>query len=177
MERLHIGLDRFVGEQRRTVAAAFQKSDARHHPIARKRIEIEYQRLLDQAVDEKFVLAGIDVGNAGVHDGEVQAVGRDGALEQMMGRPRARAARLVLRIIDGADHTLFERRRMPVGRRRVARLEAPRRLGQRFGRGAGHGSRGARAHRSSHHDATAEERTTVKQAVSGHLSDGTPVSS
>jgi hypothetical protein len=92
-------------------ATAFHKSDARHHPIARKRIEIEQQRLFDHAMDEKLVLGGIDVGDAGMHDGEMQTVRRDRALEKLMRRPRPRAARLVLRIVDGPDHSFFERRR------------------------------------------------------------------
>jgi hypothetical protein len=171
MERLHAGLDRFVGEQRRTVAAAFQKSDARNHPITRQRLEIEHQRLLDHAVNEKLVLRRIDIGNAGMRDGEVQAVGRDCALEQMMGCPRARAARLVLRIVDGANDGLFEGRRMPIRRRRVARLDAPRRFGQGLRCGAGQRPRRARPHRAGHHDATAEQRAAVKQAVSGNLRD------
>ena len=36
----------------------------------------------------RLVLRGIDVGHAGVADGEVQAVGRDDALEQMVRRAR-----------------------------------------------------------------------------------------
>src|SRR5256885_12296357 len=44
-------------------------------------------RSLDQAVDKEAVPGGIDVGNAGMVDGEMQPVGRGRAFQQMM-RPR-----------------------------------------------------------------------------------------
>ena len=39
-------------------------------------------------MDEKLVLGGIDVGNAGMHDGEMQTVGRDRAFEKLVRRSR-----------------------------------------------------------------------------------------
>ena len=36
MDRLHVGLDRVLVEERRAVAAAFDEADARHHRIARQ---------------------------------------------------------------------------------------------------------------------------------------------
>jgi hypothetical protein len=85
-----------------------------------------------------------------------------------MRRSRERAARLVVRIVDGADHTLLEARGTSIGWRRFAEHEAPGRLSQGLRPGASHGSP---AYRSGHHDAAAEQRTTVKQAVSPHFKD------
>ncbi len=123
MQRLHVGLDRLVGEQRRAVAAAFDEADARHHRIALERVEREHQRLLDHAVDDQPVLGRIDVGHAAMADGEMQAVRRDDALEQVVRRAGARVARLVVGIVDACARRPFRtaRRSGRAGSRRRPR--------------------------------------------------------
>ena len=171
VQRLHVGLDRFVGEQRRAVAAAFDEADARHHRIALERVEGEHQRLLDHAVDDELVLGGVDVGHAAMADGEVQAVRRDDALEQMVRGACAGVARLVLGIVDGAHDRLFERGGRLIGRDGIADFEAPRPIRQRLGRGSRHRPHRARAHGAGEHDAASQQRAAVEQAVAGHLRD------
>jgi hypothetical protein len=125
-------------------------------------------------VDDELVLGRIDVRHAAVADGEMQAVGGDDALEQMMRRAGARIARLVLRIVDGAHHRLLESRRRLIRRNGVADFEAPRAVLERLGGGPGGGADSARAHRAGEHDASPEQGAAVEQAVSGNLLDLKP---
>jgi hypothetical protein len=53
-----------------------------------QRLKREYERSPHQPVDDKPVLVGIDVGNAGMAALEVQAAGRDNPLEQVQRRAR-----------------------------------------------------------------------------------------
>jgi hypothetical protein len=54
------------------IAAKFSSGHSRsHHAVAGERLEIEHQRLLHDAVNEELVPRRIDVGNAGMHDGEM----------------------------------------------------------------------------------------------------------
>ena len=108
MQRLRVRLHRLVGEHRCRIAAALDERHARDQRIARELFEREHQRLLDHAVDDKLVLLGIDIRQAGMIDREVQAVGRDRAVEQMMRRAGMRIAEFVVRIASRPHHVLLE---------------------------------------------------------------------
>ena len=95
MDRLHVGLDRVLVEQRRAVAAAFDEVDARHLGIACERFEVEDERLLDEAMDRQSMLGRIDVGKSGAGDHEMQAIRRDRAVEEVVWRARSTAARAI----------------------------------------------------------------------------------
>ncbi len=168
VQHLRARLHRLVGKHRRAVAAAFEEGDACRHRIARERIEREDERLLDEPVDDETVLVGIDVGRAAmVADGEVQAVGRDRAGEQMMGRARMRGADLVLRIAQRAHHVLLEARRHLVGRQGLAGLQRPRLVLERLRGGAGERAGGARAQGAGKKNAASQQGAAVDQAISG----------
>jgi hypothetical protein len=66
VQRLHGGLERLVGKERRAVAAALDKSHARDERIAFQRIERVDERLPYQAVDQQAMLVRIDIRIAGV---------------------------------------------------------------------------------------------------------------
>jgi hypothetical protein len=59
-----------------------------------QRFDRKDRRLLHAAVDQKLVLVRIDVREAAAGDDEMQAVRRDGAVEQMVRRARRASARL-----------------------------------------------------------------------------------
>src|SRR5260221_11867616 len=65
VDRLHIGLHRVLVEERRAVASAFDEIDARDLRIARQRIQVEHQRLLDEALDCQQGLGRADIVEAG----------------------------------------------------------------------------------------------------------------
>ena len=67
------------------------------------------ERTFHQPVDQKLVLAGINVRNATMVDVEVQTVRGDDAVKQLMRRARVRSLRQAVGIVDQADHVLFER--------------------------------------------------------------------
>ena len=137
VDRLHVGLNWVLGEQRRAVASAFDKADARHHRIAREGIERKDQGLLNETMDHQAVLVGVDVGKPTAGDHEVQAVRRDGAVEQMVRRACLTVARLVFGIGEGPHDVLLVFRRSLVWRNGSADLEAPRIDCQRLGTRAG----------------------------------------
>ena len=92
MQRLNACLDRLVREQRRTVAATLDESHSRHHGVSGKRLQREYQWLLDQAVDDQSMFCRIDVRIARMRNHEVQWIRRECAVDQMMRRPRMLSA-------------------------------------------------------------------------------------
>ena len=152
VQRLQRRLDRLRREHRRAVAAAFDEMLARHHRVTHQRIDGEFQRLLDHAVDHQHVLVRVDVGNAGMVDGEMQRVRRDGAVELLQRRARVLRPRVALRIAERAHHVLFVFGRCLQHRRDCARIKAPLRLGQRLGGGAGKRGAGAQC-AGKHHSA------------------------
>jgi len=92
LQGLGAGLHGLPLVQELAVAGAFQESDARFHRVAGKRVEAEDQRTAHQAVDQGPMGIRIDVGNAAVAALEVQAVGRDHAVEQVERRARRAGA-------------------------------------------------------------------------------------
>src|SRR5438067_8503017 len=165
MQRLHIRLDRLRREERRAVAAALDESEARHHRIARERIEREDERPLYETMDRESMLLGIDLGIAGVRDGEVQAVRRHHPLQPVMRRARVLRARLRVRIAERAHHALLVLGGRAVGRHKRAGFVAPFRVSQRL--------RGGRLYRISSHccgecRAAAQECATVEPAIACH---------
>src|SRR3989442_14366102 len=54
------------------------------------------------------MLVGIDVGVAGVRNHEVQAIGRERAVDQMVRRARVLRARLGVWVAERADNIFFE---------------------------------------------------------------------
>ena len=166
MKRLHVGVERFFRGQQRAVAAAFDEGHARDHRIAREGIERKHERPADEAVDHEAVLVGIDVGIARVRNDEVQAVGCDRAVQQVVRRPRVRRARLPVGIAERAPDALFEARRQAVVGQQTASRLAPRivgellcrnRVAQRIAGDCG-GDGGA----------ALQERAAVEQPVSRH---------
>src|SRR6266702_4389109 len=159
VQRLHARLDRFPGEHRCAVASAFDEAHARHHRIARQRVEREDQGPLHQTVDRQAVPGRVDVRSPGVHDREVQAVRRERAVHQMVRSARVRSARLALGIAQRADDLFLEPRALLVGRGDSPGREAPRlvrvRLGRRvFGQGIG-------GHRGGERRAAGQERAAL----------------
>ena len=116
------------------------------------------------------MLGWIDIRQPGMRDGEEQAVGRDGALQQMVRRARMRVAELVVGIAARADHILLEPRRHLIRRHDRAHFQAPRIVLERLGRRAG--ERGAGGHRAGNNGAAAQQRTAIEQAVAGDLFQG-----
>ena len=157
MQRLHAGLNRLLGKKRRAIAAAFNKSHARHHRVARQRIEREDQRLLHQAVDDQAMLVRVDVRRAAVNDREMQAIGRERAVEQMVRRARMLGARLAVGIAERAHDLFLVARAFFIGRADGAGHLAPRIVAERLGgRGFRHritcdsgGERGAAGQKSA----------------------------
>src|SRR5258708_13281595 len=76
-------------------------------------------------MDAQAMLVRIDMGLAAARDHEVQAVGRDRAVEQMVWGARCAAARLELGVAQGAHDLLLELRGLSVGRDRHTGPEAP----------------------------------------------------
>src|SRR5215831_17554730 len=111
------------------------------------------------------MLVGIDVGLPAARDHEMQAVGRDRAIEQVMRRARGTAARLELGIAERAHDLLLELRGLTVGRHRHARPEAPRAVLQRLGGSAG--GRDTRRHRAGDNETASEQCAAIEQAVAG----------
>ena len=73
-----------------------------------KRVEREHQRPLDQTVDHQPVTLRIDVGDAGMDDGEMQTVGGGGSFQQMVWGAGDGGARLEFRIGQSAHHVVGE---------------------------------------------------------------------
>ena len=168
VQRLRGRLHRLVGEHRRAVAAAFHERHARHHRIARQRSSVNTSGCFTMPWITSLCCAGIDIRHAGVDDGEVQAVGRDRAVEQMMRRARVRIAEFVVRIAQRAHHVLLEPRR---------RLAAP--ASARPSPGSTDRSSAARRRRRSakrlrrsragQRDAASEQGAAIEQAVAGDV--------
>ena len=98
MQRLHVGRNRLLGVERRTVTTAFHERDARYHRVAMQIIERIDHRLLHQSVDHQAMLVGVDFGFAATSNHEMQAIRCDRAVEEMVWRPRRAAAGFELRI-------------------------------------------------------------------------------
>src|SRR5262249_15539880 len=75
------------------VPGALEEVDARDHRIAQQSIDGEDQRALHQAMDQQAMPAGIDLRYAAVVTLEVQAAGRDHAVERLEWRTRRSTAR------------------------------------------------------------------------------------
>ena len=164
MQRLQVRLDRLAGKERRAVAAALDEGHARHHRIARKRVEREGEGPLHQAVDHQAVFVRVDVRGAGVHDGEMQAVRRERPVDQLMRSACVRGAGFALRIGERAHDLSLEPRPLLVGRRDRAGHEAPRVVRER-GRPCGSGERIAR-HGRGERSAAAQEGAASEKSVS-----------
>ncbi len=172
MQRLDVGLDRVLGIKRRAVAAAFEERHPRRHRIAKQRFHRESHRLLYTAVDQKLVLVRIDIRKTAARNDEMQAVRRDGAVEQMMRRACRATARFELRIGQRAHGLLLEPRRLAVGRDRNARRNAPWIVGKRLRCSSSCGANRAHAHGTSECCALQQQRAAIEKAVTGHTWDG-----
>ncbi len=163
VQRLHARLDGLRGKQRRAVAAAFDERHARHHRIAPDRVEAEREGPLHQAVDHEAVPVRVDIRRARVHDGEMQPVRRETAVDQVVRSARVRGARLALRIAQGARHLLLEPRALFISGRDRPGREAPRLIRERRGRG-GSGD-GVAGHHGRERGAAAKKGAAVQQSV------------
>ena len=90
-------------------------------------------------MDDELVLGRIDVRDAAMIDGEMQAVRRDRAVEQMVRRARMRIAEFAVGIAQRAHHVLLESRRRLQRRQGRRRSPGSMGVGERLGGGAGHG--------------------------------------
>ncbi len=103
------------------VAAAFHEMHAADARIAQQSVHGEFQRLVHQAVDQKLVRGGIDVGHAIVMALVMQPVGRDDAFQAFQRRVRRAGARRNPRRPRNALHLGFMRRRHAIGGKGLAR--------------------------------------------------------
>ena len=110
-------------------------------------------------------LSGSMSGVAGVRDHEVQAVGRDRAVEQVVRRARVLGARLAVGIAERAHDVFLEPRPHAVIRDEGAGLEAPRIVRERLG-GCRFAMRITR-HGRRERGAAAQKSAAVKQSVAG----------
>src|SRR4029453_3164159 len=163
MQRLHTRLDRLLGKEGRACAATFDERHARHHRIARQRIEWEHQGPPYETVNHQAVLVRMDVGGPGVRDHEVQAIGRDRSVEQMVRRARMLGAWLALGIAERARDAFLEPRRHAVSWDEGARHDAPRVVRQRLG-GCGFNQRITR-NGGRQRGAAAEKGAAVKEPL------------
>jgi hypothetical protein len=111
-------------------------------------------------VNHQAVLVRIDVCVAGVRDHEVQAVRRDGAVDQMVWRARMLGTRLALGIAERARDVFLEPRRHAISWNEGAGLDAPRIVHERLG-GCGINQCITR-HGGRQRGAAAEKGTAVK---------------
>ena len=111
VDRLRRHLHRFAGEHRRRIAGAFHKRHACDQRVTRQRLQRELEGLAHHAVDHQLVPGGVDVGHAGMVDGKVQAVWRDGAAKKMMRRSRMRIAELAGGVAQRLGRPFHEKRR------------------------------------------------------------------
>jgi len=167
VQRLHVGLDRLLGIERRAVAAAFQERNARYHGITMQGIERVDHRLFDQPMDHEPMLVRVDLGFAASRNHEMQAIGRDGAVEEMMRRARRAAARLELGVTQRAHNLLLEVRGLAIRGDGYAGREAPGTVGQRLGGGAGHRATRTRGSCAGKHNASPKQRAPMQQAIAG----------
>ena len=107
--------------ERTAVAAAFQKMDRAMPRIAQQRIHAEFQRLVDQSMDQKLVGGRIDIGHAIMMALIMQPVGRDDAFQQFQGRVRRTGARRNARRSCDALHRSLVRRRHAIAAEGLAR--------------------------------------------------------
>ena len=152
MDCLDVRLHRVLGEQLRTVAAAFDEIDPRDHRIARKRFEIEDQGLLHQAMDHQAVLGRIDIRKAGSRHHEVQSIRGDRAIEQVVRSAGLLSARLAVRISERAHDLVLVLRRHAIGWDFFSGPHAPRIDRQRLGGSAGERTAGAGCSRARKQD-------------------------
>ena len=115
---------------------------------------------------QKTVMLRVDIRRAAMQYGEVQAVGRDGAVEQVMRRARVLGARGAARIAQGAHDVLLESRRCLQDRCDGTRRRGPGCVLQRFGR-RGRGASGAGRGRAGNQHPAPEQRATIDEAVAG----------
>src|SRR5215472_2985472 len=92
MQCLHAACDRILLVEGPAVAAAFDKGDTRDHRIAGEGFERKDERAFDEAVDQQPMRVGIDLGCAAVVTLEMEAVWRDGPIEEVMRGARGTGA-------------------------------------------------------------------------------------
>ena len=160
-------LQRLLGEHRRRIAGAFDERHAGDQRVARQRLQREFERLAHLAVNDELVLGRVDVRNAAMIDGEVQAVRRHRAIDELMRRACVRIAKFAFRIAQRPHDVLLERRRCLQRRRDLAECETPRCVAQRLGGGAGHRPGGA--HRAGDGDTSSKQCSAIDKAVAGDV--------
>jgi hypothetical protein len=172
VDGLRAALDRLLGVEQPAIAGAFQEGDARGHGIARQRLHGEDQRPPHQAMDHQAVRFGIDVGDAGVAALEMQAGGRDHAVEPMQRRAERPGPRRAGEACAGARDLLLEMRGLGVAGKGRAGLPAPIRHRQRLGRGAGQRAEHAGAGDPHQRRAAPEKRPAVDKTIPGRPVEG-----
>ena len=113
------------------------------------------------------MLVRVDVGFAASCNHEMQAIRRDGAVEEMMRRARRAAARLELGVAQRAHHLLLEFRGLAIRGDGYAGREAPGTIGQRLGGGAGHHATHTCGSSAGKHHASSKQRAPMQQAIAG----------
>src|SRR5215831_10507604 len=112
-------------------------------------------------MNHQTVSIRIDVRRTGMHDREVQTVGRDGAVDEMVWGTRVLSPWLPFGVAERAHDLFFGPRRLLIGRANGSGLEAPRLFLQRICR--------RRSDKSVTHEgagessATAQEGAAIKQ--------------
>src|SRR5215210_6429727 len=101
-------------------------------------------------------------------DGEVQAVGSNRAVQQMMRRARVAVAEFIVGIAPRPGDMFLEPRRNLQSGRDLAHFQTPGIVLQGFGGGSGERSGGAGPHRASQQNAASEQGSAVEQAVAGY---------